>query len=515
MGNVVIVAIPDENDRVWKVSSEKVPHLTILALGDQSQISNLDKINQFVEHATNTTLNRFYLTVDRRGELGADQADVLFFKKGYDYKAIRDFRAVLLKDNNIKTAYDSAEQFEGPWEPHLTLGYPETPAKPENDDFGGFYSVGFNKIAVWTGDYEGPEFLLKDYWDEMELLETVPMDVAMSVISTDEARVAAGVQTLEHFGVKGMKWGVRKEQIKTGAKTVSRVVKDSNFEDRTVHETKKRDLEIEIATKAQDAFEKESLPAINAKPEYVKASKLKNRLLHPADPMTRQYRAEARKAYIEHLEKTANSMTNASGTRQYTIRERGIDLPAQGGDLPKSRVFWNVSSRDIQHAAGDPVEISLEVIMDEDGFITGLKPAEDAMAQTADMGSEFLAHYGVKGMHWGVRKEAPTAVAPTAVSRVPQGEKRKTKIETSGGENHPAHQDAIKVAQARTKLAKSGPAALSNAELRDVANRIQLEQQVKQLTAPAGKRFVKRFLGQQGQQSAARVITRKAVARGF
>jgi hypothetical protein len=70
------------------------------------------------------------MPVDRRGELGADQADVLFFKKGrYDYKAIRDFRATLLQDNNIKTAYDSASQFEGPWHPHLTLGYPATPAK--------------------------------------------------------------------------------------------------------------------------------------------------------------------------------------------------------------------------------------------------------------------------------------------------------------------------------------------------------------------------------------------------
>ena len=31
--NLVIVAIPDENDRVWKISSEKVPHLTVLVPG--------------------------------------------------------------------------------------------------------------------------------------------------------------------------------------------------------------------------------------------------------------------------------------------------------------------------------------------------------------------------------------------------------------------------------------------------------------------------------------------------
>src|SRR3954469_577886 len=108
--NLVIAAIPDENDRVWKVSSEKIPHLTVLFLGETDSVQNLEQIMLFVEHAANTSLKRFYLPVDRRGELGDDKADVLFFKKGrYDYKAIREFRSMLLQDQNIKTAYDSAE----------------------------------------------------------------------------------------------------------------------------------------------------------------------------------------------------------------------------------------------------------------------------------------------------------------------------------------------------------------------------------------------------------------------
>jgi 2'-5' RNA ligase len=163
MGNLVIVAIPDESDRVWKVSSEKVPHLTLLFLGDESNVSNLESIVQFVEHAANTTLKRFYLPVDHRGELGADKADVLFFKKGrYDFKAVRDFRSLLLKDDNIKTAHDATAQFETPenvgspgqpWIPHLTLGYPTSPAKevPDNQDYP-FYDVSFNRIAVWPSE---------------------------------------------------------------------------------------------------------------------------------------------------------------------------------------------------------------------------------------------------------------------------------------------------------------------------------------------------------------------------
>ena len=46
MSNLVIVAIPDENDRVWKVSSEKIPHMTLLFLGDEDEVSDLDQIVQ-------------------------------------------------------------------------------------------------------------------------------------------------------------------------------------------------------------------------------------------------------------------------------------------------------------------------------------------------------------------------------------------------------------------------------------------------------------------------------------
>lgn len=200
MSSLVIVAIPAKNDYVNKISSEKVPHLTLLFLGDDvSKVKNLSKIIDYVEHASKQSLERFSLEVDHRGELGELSADVLFFSKTKwsGYEQIRDFRSYLLKDNNIHTAYDSAEQFPE-WVPHLTLGFPETPAKEDTRDYPGIYYVEFDRIAVWFGDYEGVEFPLKRHnWES---------EVAMADTQTVE-------DILAHVGVKGMKWGVRKNRV--------------------------------------------------------------------------------------------------------------------------------------------------------------------------------------------------------------------------------------------------------------------------------------------------------------
>lgn len=784
MSNLVIVAIPDENDRVWKVSSEKIPHLTLLFLGDTDQVSNSDQIVQFVEHAANTTLKRFYLPVDRRGELGDDQADVLFFKKGrYDYKAVRDFRSQLLQDDNIRTAYDSTKQHEGPWQPHLTLGYPDTPAKSESDDGGGFYSVDFNKIAVWFGDFEGPDFLLKDTWDEFDSFETVPMDVVMSGILQHDGdayaqnlamgeaflahygvkgmrwghrkadrseegtrslwdptgrsvkadlaenflaglifaplaipstvrlyrgagrgvkakaqdisekrddkkfnkvaqsqkafvaihngaherlngdidkinkkytdadlakpakkkaydaevlksmqgaykesanqignkrgtkhldvefkndgmdfaiKVKEGPQTptvekvkhvaiddddvvtfegkivrspaghilgfdfddfeqktakhvmddgadfLEHYGVKGMHWGVTREHIDAVGRAASsspsklgkavdsahKFGRDVEFEKKLTNEVQRTELERSIHAKAHEAFKRTDLPAIKDKPEYQAAKKLRNRLRHPRDPATKAYRKEVKAAYIQRLEDAANTMTNASGTRQYTIRERGWEAPSEGGALPKSKHYWDVTTREIKHADGD-VTISVEVLMDEDGFITDLKPveAEDTLAQSMELGADFLTmlgldvgieHYGVKGMRWGHRKqefvtrrhqkrllaemalrEKRPAADVRALPTIGTSKRKKSTIDTKGGEDHPPTAEAIKVAEHKRKLKKSGLAALSNNDLQEMQRRLNLENDVQRLVKgqkTAGEKFIDGLLGRSSKE---------------
>lgn len=512
MSNLVIVAIPDQNDRVWKVSSEKIPHLTLLFLGDVDAVKNVDKIEEFVEHAANTTLNRFYLPVDRRGELGDDKADVLFFRKTrYDYKAVRDFRATLLKDNSIRTAFESAEQYEG-WTPHLTLGYPATPAKSDKDEYP-FYDVCFDRVAVWYGDYEGPEFVLKDYWEEFSEYEM--MDPSPEL-------VAHGAEFIEHFGVKGMKWGVRKADISEAAKTAAVVaVKGTRA---TVLGVKKhapnayfnsafikREARQKVVNEARKNWAEKDVGRINNQAKYKDSgtNKLSTRLKKPNNPLTREYRSEMRTAYRDRInEEVAKLPTNLAGDRRYEIND---------GGRTNANYFWNLKVVDVKHAVTEEEddflgEINVRPVFDDDGLIVDVELMAESIAQTAELGEEFLAHYGIKGMRWGVHnadRPAPVAKPSSARSVVPHGAKKKTKVEVDGGENHPASEDAIKVAQARVKLKKSGAAALSNKELQEVANRIELEARVSRATQSGTQKFISNLLKQQGQQTTQQFVQKK------
>ncbi|HYQ97162.1 MAG TPA: hypothetical protein VEO92_02250, partial [Candidatus Nitrosocosmicus sp.] len=442
-----------ENDRVWKVSSEKVPHMTLLFLGDSNKVANLDSIMQFVGHAAERSLNRFYLPVDHRGELGADQADVLFFKKGrYDFKAVREFRSLLLKDPNIRTAYDGATQFETPesvgeqgqeWIPHLTLGYPATPAKSMPDDWSVIYDVQFNKIAVWTGDYEGPEFLLKDYWDEIDMDSP-----AIAMANMNKERKALGIDALiEHHGVKGMKWGVRKVEgggekahirihQETGRAQLSKqstaailvpavvmpVLTPVAFLSPRVRAEVKAAREVNKGVKADQKWQKQLTSAKKSVEVHNKAADEINQKLPAFNSDKRWKNADGSDIHLPSNPKKQQEYDRAAMDELLNPAYAKAAISVHGAQSPGGRYKFEIADastgtmkvrdtlkeKQAAHAADDDeVSIQFKIKRDNNGHILGFAPKEEegSMSQTEDLGVEFLEHYGVKGMRWGVRND--------------------------------------------------------------------------------------------------------------
>jgi hypothetical protein len=103
---------------------------------------------------------------------------------------------------------------------------------------------------------------------------------------------------------------------------------------------------------------------------------------------------------------------------------------------------------------------------------------------------DFLAHYGVKGMRWGVRRGSGVG---SAGSRARPG----------------AHPDAVRAKEAKTKVKKGSTDALSTQELQALVTRMNLERQYSTLKAPTasqkGRKFLADVLVNTGKQQITRV----------
>lgn len=102
---------------------------------------------------------------------------------------------------------------------------------------------------------------------------------------------------------------------------------------------------------------------------------------------------------------------------------------------------------------------------------------------------DFLAHYGVKGMKWGTRRAAVTKEGPS--------------------------KDAQAALALRARAKTSKPKALSNAELQQAINRMNLEQQFKRLSVneqPAVKRWIASTLLEIGKREVQVAIGKKVGA---
>ncbi|QEQ94319.1 hypothetical protein HWC66_gp16 [Gordonia phage Chikenjars] len=481
MTSWAIVAVPEDGESVWKISSEKVPHMTLLFLGEQSDPEKALHISQYLQHAVNRSIFKFGAEVRNRGVLGDESADVLFFEANERLKAVNDFRSFLLADSVINEAYHSTTQFEG-WTPHLTLGYPRKPAK-KTDGLHSLplYSVYFDKIALWVDDYDGPTFTL-EYPDEQAM--------AMDSLAHRQAERAAAHRQLE----------TPREVVMRNVLTRRKLREPSNLKHHGIGARKfeHRNLVEEAAIRTLKAAA-ETSKVLSHEGRFLKHA-ISGELVHGSTTDAKKvYVRENQLAFLRHFEQTVGGRPSERDGREFDISTR------PDGDWLLSRIDR------LSHTA--TVETCIRPQLDERGMITGYDIVHDQLTQS-DMRCA-LMHYGVKGMKWGVRRKSPSGdggsssgggsggsssgggsgssasgnAGPGSSNKSSQtrAEKRADKKAQRAFDRKAAivkpnkSEEAKTAAVARKRSEKHGTDLLTNKELQDMVTRMNLEQQYQNL----------------------------------
>ena len=260
---------------------------------------------------------------------------------------------------------------------------------------------------------------------------------------------------LMHFGVKGQRWGVRNASKPVSpkmSKTHDPLRGDlmTKADAKWVKKARNFRKGIEAYNQAADAMNNTHIPRINNKPEYKGVNLMKN------PKVMAKYNAEYKKVFEDEFNKALSDVYGSSPSGKYKVISEGPD------DLA-----WRLAYTDdkVKHADNNEFSLDLEVRRDNFGHILEFKVRGDALAQS-DVDS-YLAHFGVKGMRWGVRNDRSSSKAANA------------------------SEDAKRATAAKEKMKKTGQASLSNKEMQDLVTRLNLEKQLSTLTTPKKSKFQK------------------------
>jgi hypothetical protein len=252
---------------------------------------------------------------------------------------------------------------------------------------------------------------------------------------------------IEHHGVKGMRWGVRRSQKKMAKK-------DKKWQKNiySVHGA----IAVHNATAA----------IVNSK-----IDDLNNR--HPDAHLFDSPNSKETKAYISEYEKMVEKATHDAVQSVHGVSPSG-KLRARLDTSNPEQWSVKVDSVEAKHADGTLPSLTFDVDQDPDGYVGDMHFVKEDLQQSAVI-EEFIEHHGVKGMRWGVRR---------------------------------ARGSRVSKAKARTKYGKS-PSRLTNAELERRINRMQTEKRYNELNkrdVSNGERIASEILTNAGKKVATTVL---------
>lgn len=508
-----IVAIPEEDDPVWRLSSEKIPHCTLLYLGPQEDPERARQITMQLQHTVSTSLRPFGASVHSRGKLGPKDADVLFFDQADIPQELYEFRSLLLKDDTIRKCYESVDQYPS-WNPHLTMGYPTSPAKKPKNEWGDgtVRTVFFDRIALWIADYDGPTFTLSH---RRRLVS--PEHDSMY----DSGVMAMSDQTKEFLAH-------RKPEPTGYVPSYFKKPAPSNLKHHGIGAKPKSHMNPLMASlRTAIKMAVEAGASVSEDIRYLKHAD--DGGLLKRNPIHDQYVRENQLLLGRSLQHAVGGKPSETANLRYDI----ATLP--NGD-------WVVSTVDTMAHTGT-AETTVRPHRDALGMITDYTIMADDVSQT-DL-RYAIKHYGVKGMKWGVRRKSKgsdggdgggdSAVSPRQQKRIDakaakvaakEAKVAARKQERAENWARPVTDDAKNAAAKRGRTKKHGTDALSNDELKELVTRMNLEQQLANLQAnekaakarKSGRAYVSDVLkdaGKTAAQEAVRYAMSEAMKSAF
>lgn len=296
---------------------------------------------------------------------------------------------------------------------------------------------------------------------------------------------------LAHYGVKGMRWGVRKSEASADRQQRKIQKQDKKFEKAARSSATHQMLWMESVKTLKKSGD---LKAIGNRPEFAD-SKFRLKTGTAKRQLQKKYDDAVAIELMNHLKKNANTIVNRSGTRQFDVDALyGYDKGKQGEHIIRaSKGQWRIVTKELKQADGDI--LSLRVVRDALGKITDIIPEVDELAQSD------MAHYGIKGMKWGRRKA-----------------------------DRPVSADAANKIGVKAEVKKNKISAVSNADLQAAIRRMQLEQDFKRLSVneqpqlkrmvssillEAGKREVQAYAAKKLTVGAVKAVAKKAATGGL
>lgn len=270
-------------------------------------------------------------------------------------------------------------------------------------------------------------------------------------LAVDAILSAVGEMTadVKHFGVKGMKWGVRKDQM-------GREIAKSDMKwDKSLNKAGGKSIALAVQNVGPE------VKRINEKPEY------KGKDTKSPGPLKDKYLAEHAKAFENQLNKELAGQNKAvSPTGVYTAT---FKTSKDFSGPPILDVTYTDKSLS-QSSLNEDGSATIDTIIDGFGHIVGYSFDVEFLEQGSMFADEFLEHFGVKGMRWGVRRSRKQ-LARAAKER-----------EGSESSSNSARASKTK----SKKESKLKVSEMSDAELRQRLNRMNMEKQYRELTAPKG-----------------------------